>query len=902
LYNYEKERHNKRKIKCNYKQKNSQKIQRVLQRKLHKQISIIREVNNKFLKRKGKMGEKQKDLDGKEIPLKEGYIPDLATGKPVDIRKPEETVRQEFERILHENYGYDYEQMDIEVKIQRGEIKSKKNQKERADIVVYKTTDKTKRDQNRDILGIVETKAPNKKEGLKQLMSYMSATSCLWGVWTNGKEIEYVYRDVETGELKTNFIFQIPGKGETWEDIDRITRDKLKPAKSLKPTFRRIYYTLYSNTNISRKEKLGSEMIRLIFCKIYDEKFSTRLRFRIGFKDKPEDVKANIEELWEEVKDYLKEDGIFEKHEKIVLDPKSIMYVVGELERYSLTKTDKDVVGDAFEVFAERQFVGEKGEFFTPREVVKMAVEMINPQPRERILDPACGSGGFLIYALEHVWKEMEKNLKYKNNPELNNLKGEFARKYFYGIDKEIDLVKICKAYMSIIGDGRSNIVKADSLKSPEEWEPITRAVLTEDGKKMKKFDVILTNPPFGSKIKVKHEHILKRFDLGHKWEFKDGKWIKTNKVKETEPQILFIELCLNLLKDGGRMAIVLPDGIFGNPTDGYIREWIKDKAEIMAVVDCPHTTFMPHTHTKTSVLFLRKWSKNKSKNYPIFMSVIEKCGHDNRGKEIFKKDKDGKEVLDEEFSIVANIYKKNPSRVIKGFNRLGFTIYEGNLRKGILIPRYYDPETIKKIEKLEKTGKYELKSIQELIDEGILEIKGAGATVSSYEYNIYDKIPFLRTSDIGSWETRNYAVQNVNEETYIKYKDKQDLREGDILFVKDGTYRIGETIILTKYDLKMLVQSHFLKIRSLDWDKLNPYLLLYLLNAPIVRRQIDERTFVQATLSTIGDRLNEIKLPIPKNKRIREKIANEVKQRIEKRAKLKQEIREIFNTEITEV
>ena len=830
------------------------------------------------------------------VTFNEGYIPDLATGKPVDIRKPEESVRQEYEKMLNEDYGYRFEQMDIEVPIQRGEKHSKKNRDERADIVIYKTIDETKREQNKDILGIIETKKPAKKEGLTQLLSYMSATSCLWGVWTNGEEIEYVYRNVETGEIKTDYIFQIPSEGESFDDIDRIAKDSLKPVRNLKLIFRRIYYTLYSNTNIARKEKLGSEMIRLIFCKIYDEIYDNDKppKFKVGFHDTPDKVKKNIEEIWGKVKGKLVEDGIFEKHEKIVLDSKSLVYIVSELERYSLTETDKDVVGDAFEIFAERQFIGEKGEYFTPRPLVKMAIEMINPQPEEKILDPACGSGGFLIYALEHVWNIMEKSPKYKGK-HLENAKKEFAKRDFFGIDKEIDLVKICKAYMSIIGDGRSNIVKADSLKSPDEWETVTRSILTEDGTAIKQFDVIFTNPPFGNKIKVQHEHILRKYDLGHEWNFKDGEWVKTNKTKHTEPQILFIELCLNFLKEGGRMAIVLPDGIFGNPTDGYIREWIKNKAEIMSVVDCPHTTFMPYTHTKTSVLFLKKWKKEKSGNYPIMMSIVEKCGHDNRGNEIYIKADDG-EMLDEEFSKVSMIYKENTGGVIKGFNRLGFTIYEAKLKNEILIPRYYDPDTVKEIEKLKKSEKYELKSIQDLISEKLISVKGSGGTASSKDYNIYDEIPFLRTSDIGAWETRNYAVQNVNNLTYLRYKERQDLKEGDILFIKDGTYRIGEALILTKYDLKMLVQSHFLKIRSLDQKNLNPYLILYLLHIPIVRKQIDEKTFIQATISTIGERFNEIVLPIPIGKDIKDKISQSIKKKILQRAKLRNEIKDIFN------
>lgn len=835
----------------------------------------------------------------KEITLREGYILDFATKKEVDFRKPEESVRQDYERLLNEDYDYSCDQMDIEVFIQRGEVSNKKNE-ERADLVIYKTDDKTKRDQSKDILGIVETKRQGKKEGLKQLKSYMTATSCEWGVWTNKEQTEWVYRDVKTGELKSDYIFHIPGRGETFEDIGRLKKSQLKPAQNLKQIFRKIHYYLYSNTNISRKEKLGSEMTKLLFCKIYDEKYDLDKppKFKIGFQDRPEDVKKNICELWESVRKEIKDDGIFNVHDSIILDPKSIVHIVGELERFSLSRTNKDVVGDAFEVFAEKQFVGEKGEYFTPREMVKMAVEIIDPKPMESILDPACGSGGFLIYALEHIWNIMETSPQYQG-ANLETLKKEFAQKYFYGIDKEIDLAKICKAYMSIVGDGRSNIVMADSLKSPDEWDINARVTLTNNDGKLKKFDIILTNPPFGTKIKVKHEYILKNYELGHEWTTdENNKYVITEKVKETEPQILFIELCINLLEDGGRMAIVLPDGIFGNPTDEYIREWIKEKAEILAVIDCPHTTFMPHTHTKTTVLILKKWKDIKQNNYPILMSIVDKCGHDSRGNDIFL-DQQEKQIKDEEFSKVVELHKENPNRIINGYKRLGFTIYESKLKSGILIPRYYNPDTKKEIDKLKRTGKYNLRTIQELKDEGIISTSGAGATASSSEYSIIDEIPFLRTSDIGAWETRNYSVQNVAEEIYLRYKAKQDLQEGDILFVKDGTYRIGETIILTKHDLRMLVQSHYLIIRSLKNRVLNPYLLLFLLNTSIVKKQIDEKTFVQATLSTIGDRLNEVILPIPTEQSTKRNIAKKMENKIHKRAELRKEIKELFKEKL---
>ncbi len=277
-------------------------------------------------------------------------------------------------------------------------------------------------------------------------------------------------------------------------------------------------------------------------------------------------------------------------------------------------------------------------------------------------------------------------------------------------------------------------------------------------------------------------------------------------------------------------------------------------------------------------------------------MSVVEKCGHDPRGNETYI---DGGEIkaIEEEFSQVTKIYKSSPNRLIKGFDRLGFTLYEQFLQNGILIPRYYDPDTKNELEAFRNSGKFEMLTIQDMVRRGLLSIKGAGTTVGSQEYNIYETIPFLRTSDIGAWEIRNYAVQNVSELTYLKHKDKQNLKEGDILFVKDGTYRIGETVLLTKYDLKMLVQSHYLQIRSLDKEQLNPYLLLYLLHIPIVRKQIDEKTFVQATLSTIGNRLNEVLIPIPKDVETRKQIAKNIEEKISLRAEARFEMKQLFET-----
>ncbi len=290
-------------------------------------------------------------------------------------------------------------------------------------------------------------------------------------------------------------------------------------------------------------------------------------------------------------------------------------------------------------LLSDMHLKGGQGQFFTPRNVIKMMVNILDPDDDDLIMDPACGSGGFLIEALRHVWRKLDaEGEKYhwnKNN--LQEEKMEVALNKIRGIDKDYFLSKVAKAYMAIIGDGKSGIFNEDSFERPENWHEKTRIKID-----IGKFSVVLTNPPFGSKIPVRGEDKLKQFDLGHKWKHdkKSNEWEKLKLKGKEAPQILFIERCLQLLKDGGRMAIVLPDGIYGNESLGYIRNWLLQQGRIVALIDVPIETFMPNSSTKTTIMIFQKLSVKKiKKEYPVFMAVAETCGHDRRGKETMDDD-----------------------------------------------------------------------------------------------------------------------------------------------------------------------------------------------------------------------------------------------------------------------
>ena len=810
-------------------------------------------------------------------------IQDYLTGRWVKsgVKEHKEAVNV-FTQKLIEELGYSEAQIQT---IPQFRVKTSPSGQEKypVDITVFRNT----RKDYDNVYMLVECKQPNRKDGRKQLDIYLNLVpSVELGVWFNGKEHLYLWkiRDPKTKRWTWKEIPQLPKKGQRVLDIGLYKRKDLEKPKNLKQVFDDIRNHLAGmTTGITRDEAIAQEIINLLFCKIYDEINTPpdeQVRFRAGVEEPAGQVKERIINLFDEVlKDY---DDVFDEGDRIKLDAESIVYVVGELQRFAITEAERDAIGDAFEVFIGPALRGTEGQFFTPRNVVKMAIEMLDPQIGEYIIDPACGSGGFLIVALEYVWNKLEKEAKRKgwSKEYLAGKRKELASKFIAGIDKDSFLAKVTKAYMAIIGDGRGGIFCENSLVSPEEWNQKTRQKI-----ELGKFDVLITNPPFGAKIPIRGERILKQYELGFKWKFNNEtkQWEKTNKLQDKQPpQILFIERCLQLLKSGGRMGIVLPDGVLGNVTDGYIRKFILDKAKILAVVDMPPETFQPSTSTKTSLLFLQKKKEGeKVGNYPIFMAVAEKCGHNRRGKPI----------EDDDFSEISRNYRLYIENK-KEMDRKGFTMGLKQILESdnILAPRYFNPEIKKELINLERSGKYKLVSFQELIKKGIISIK-RGNEIGSKNYGTGD-IPFVRTSDISNWEIRVNRETSVDEETYLEYKGKQNLRESDILFVNDGGRMVGEVAILTKYDKKIIIQSHIRRIRILkENDLINPYLLLYLFKMPIVEKQIYSKVFVQATIPTLSNRLKEIVLPVPRDRKEREKISNFIKEIIIKRSEAKQEL-----------
>ena len=609
----------------------------------------------------------------------------------------------------------------------------------------------------------------------------------------------------------------------------------------------------------TRDETLLLEVTKCLFCKIY-----------INKKEIDTDAcqEAEIEGIYKsnfiELKDFLPslfgKDSIFSNKEKINLNAGCLSFIDNRISRLDLQSWNRDPFGDVYEVFVGSSIRGQEGQFFTPQNAINALVTLVAPVAGERFIDPACGAGGFLNAIARYLSK--------------SGVSTDEIGDCIYGIDKDSYLVKLASARLSLITLSKAKVYCADSL-----------AWMTEERRKFAlqasigTFDGVITNPPFGSKIVSVLPDVQESFDLGHKWKLdKDTGLFNKSSVlhKSVPPQVLFIERCLSLVKPGGRVGMVVPESLVSSKNYRYVVNYIREHAELQAVVGMPESLFKISgkggTHTKTCLIVFHKRNERQDKNShsKVFMSEVKWCGHDSRGRQI---EKDELPLVSKNFQLFRQNNLSVPSH-------LGYEIFESNIKDNILAPRYYNPEVEECLLNLRRT--HDLVKFGELVNSGLIEIS-TGDEVGKIAYGT-GNIPFVRTSDISNWEVKIDPKHGVSEDIYNSYAKKQDVQEGDILMVRDGTYLIGTCAFITKYDTQIIYQSHLYKIRIKDTEELSPYLLLAALSSAPVQQQIKAKRFTQDIIDSLGDRIHELILPIPKNTKLSRQIIDTVRKSIEDR------------------
>ena len=598
------------------------------------------------------------------------------------VSTPEERVRQYYIAILANKYGYSLEQMDQELKVNN----SKRGQgKARADIVIWKS-EQDKKDKKAAFI-VVECKAENVKvrvEDYYQGFNYASWAHAEFFVTTNEKETKYFNVDPAYLPQKLDEVVAIP----TAKDVDDTARieqiknqTKLFTRDEFTKTLRACHNIIRNNDKLS-PEAAFDEISKLLFMKIRFERDNKGMKVftkqeyldaaqnheknvRPGLKGTDLYALSYMQFLFRTTKEFFKDDRLFDDKDEINIRENSFIQILEKLETFNLSDTQDDVKGIAFEEFLGTTFRGELGQFFTPRTIVDFMTEILDPQEGEVICDPTCGSGGFLIKAFEYVREKIEADIRSKKdslrlsiegngydalpedkqvkishsidkmqaalNTELDTgIEGsrmyQLSRNCIYGTDANPRMARTSKMNMIMHGDGHGGVHHHGGL-------------LNVNGIFEERFDVILTNPPFGQNVdrgqliseadKFTDEEMKKKYKKKYGAAYDESLKQVDDHIGEsllslydlgntsTLTEVLFMERCLRLLKKGGRMGMVLPEGVLNNKNLQAVREYFEGKAKIILICSIPQDVFIAAGATvKPSLVFMRRFTNDEESEY----------------------------------------------------------------------------------------------------------------------------------------------------------------------------------------------------------------------------------------------------------------------------------------------
>lgn len=815
-------------------------------------------------------------------------IRDLVSGQYVPATPEEVSATQPFLRQLVEDYGY-----PLEMIRSRPQYRVKANPSGGGsypvDIAVFKSAGQL----DRDLYLVVECKKPGSKpeEGEnRQIFNYLNFSSAEIGVWTNGDLREFYRKVIQGDKISYQQIPNIPKFGETVDDIGKALRENLRAPAQLNRIFHVIRnYIAGNSVGTTRDETIATEIINLIFCKIYDERFTpakqlVTFRFQIG--ESPASVSSRIRSLFEQVK--AKYSDVFNAQDTIGLDDRTIAYVVGELQPYALTEASRDAVGEAFEVFIGAALKGSQGQFFTPRNVVKLMVELVDPKEDEIVIDPACGPGGFLIESLRHKWAHLDQRAAQLGWSEAATAeeRQSIAIKTINGIEKDSFLAKVAKSYMALMGDGKGGIFCDDSLNLPSEWAPSTKPLVN-----LGRYDVVLANPPFGKDIKITGAEKLAQYEFGYKFKREGSVRVKTDKLEtDQNPQILFIERCVQLARDGGRVGVILPETFFHAPKMEHVRKFFA-RHNILALIDLPHNTFRPFNNAKCIAIIFQK---DRPQESTVKMICAEQMGHDHKGQVVYRYNQTLAEFSDEVWDDISDATKAIRDNT---YSDLIFeTDVEQVLQKDIFVPRYYWSRLRGDLEA--PTGyDVEWARLGDLVEAGLIDChQGHGSPPAGLKGR--GEYPYVRVADIINWEIYRNPTTLMPEHIWQTYAASNPVEPEDVLYVARGSYRIGDVAMAGPFDRKIILtkEIHTFRCTPLaESEALTPYYLLYLLTTPSVKRQTKGLVFLDTTMPTIGQRYFDLLLPLAKQRDQRNSLHHRTQRAVKSRWKAMESIRNLM-------
>lgn len=742
------------------------------------------------------------------------------------------------------------------------------------------------------IVAIFEFKAPDIEVGRQQLLTYLgNEPNARYGFWTNGSSSACVYKLADGSyDFIENADFPTPHDNLVRAGRTPLTFHELKKPtdKELKNSFEKILGTIAATDSVStRPEQRLNEMANLLIVKMESDKTGSgkrgsKLPLRFQICEKPSDTARVINELFRETKKTRTELFLEDDQDEIALSDDSIQMAVSELQGYSLKTVSPRALSTAFQIFRTNNLKIGDGQYFTPARVIEAGIPLLDITDDDKVIDPAGGTGGFVFSAYVSVSRQYEGELGEQADART------WAHDKLYMVDRDSINVKLARALMVGVGDGSAHVYVGDSIRS-QKWEK-EYPILGHECMRDDSYTVAVTNPPFGQDLRVSaRDGRLGGYSICQ--HAPGGK--PSAKYCDTELGIVFVERAYRLLKNGGRLGIVLPETYFFSKSYEWFRGWLAQRFILRGVLNIPMEAFQGFCRAKTNFYILQKRGEPSFTTHvpgwfrdgKVWTSNAPTIGINKDGVELHKVDDAGKRLEEIDDRAILDV-----DALLEGRETPTARYVDIESTRIVGVPKYSDTSSISKFESYVRKhlNGFSFKSTGDLVDEGTVLIRN-GHGSPSLDLRFGD-VPYIKVSDLRA------GLVNVNSTNLVPMAvaqkhwkgDVSGLEPYDVITPSRACKNIGEPVVILPDQVNIVLTKEVIVFRPGNSACFDSFYLAWALDLPQVKEQWNRIIFMQTNREDVGDRYLEIEIPLPPNRAAADDVSKHYRDYYQGLAKLK--------------
>ncbi|MDA8046726.1 MAG: N-6 DNA methylase [Actinomycetota bacterium] len=744
-----------------------------------------------------------------------------------------------------------------------------------------------------------ECKRPDVLTGVEQLKIYMDREPHVKvGVWFNGVDHRIVLK-VAGGYELAPVGTPIPRPGDPLIPIGNkaVHLTDLRTVKSLRPVFDRIRNRIAGqDTHVNRDEEMLPDLANLVLLKVQDElDHKLRPQDAMGFQllDTPTKTANHLRAMLKAAIDNHP-DTFVGTDARFAIDDDSVAYVVGELKDIKILGNGEEMVREAFEVLRGKAFKGEEGQFFTKFNAVEMMIAALDVQPTDRFIDPACGSGSFGVEALDEAVRKLRTNTTL-TDADVQLAADGFVREHLRMLDKDAVSVRLARAHLGLLAGGATaNVMRVNSLR-PSTWPQRVQQLCA-----LGSFDKIATNPPFGTKVRSDGEiGKAEKYELAQEWKRnkETGRWEATGEYVARDIGLLFVELCMRLLKGGGSLAIVLPDTYLFSPTYGWFQQWLR-QFTITHLLGIPIELFEPHCRAKTTAVVIQKQAPRPK--HQIICADGRTFGADKHGKRRYKFDGETRtQLIDDDLHETTTLLNMRP----KAESRLWFRVPQDDVSKAsVYVAQYHwRKPTMEALGRFADENNCDLVSVGELEDSKNLTVMAGHGSPSSH-YKGRGSVAYVKVSDIKNWRVNENPANALPTDIADNERRGRYLQPFDLVTPTRACKNIGLFGVVMPWQTDVILTREINVWRTGDGAGVDWALMLALCSLKVVFAQFQHLVLMQMNREDLSDRYRELLLPVPRSELKRHEWADPIREFFEAQIKARtsyERMGEVFTPEM---